>query len=288
MSLRAVCIILGASIGASAQDFSTVSIEKLVANQQFTDGPVWSPDGSLFFCDVPANRIFRLSNDGLITFRENSPGAGGLAWDQNGRLYIAESRSKRVVRVDKKGKLEVVADSFEGKPFNGPNDLVVSRNGHVYFTDPAFGAQQDGKQLPYAVYHVTPKGELERTAQSPTRPNGIALSLDGKLLYVADADSRLVRSFSVGKEGKVADERVFVSDIDGPPAGLKLDEKGNLYVAARGIAIYSPQGQLLHTIPLSEKPSNFAFGDGDLQTLYVTARSSVYKIRMPVKGALPH
>ncbi|MEO8127203.1 MAG: SMP-30/gluconolactonase/LRE family protein, partial [Bryobacteraceae bacterium] len=199
------------------------------------------------------------------------------------------SRTGRVIRTDKKGKVEVLAEKWEGKRLNAPNDIAVSKNGHVYFTDPAFGDQADRRQLDfYGVYSITPKGELSLIAKPVGRPNGIALSPNGKLLYVSNSDERNIRAYDVDKNGATSNERVLISEIEGVPDGFKVDEKGNLYVMAKGLYVFSPEGKLTGTLSLAETPSNCAFGDADFQTLFVTARTSVLRIRLDVKGAVHH
>jgi gluconolactonase len=218
-------------------------------------------------------------------YREGSNGAAGNAFDAQGRLYTCETHARRVTRTDKKGHTEVLADKWDGKRFNAPNDIVVSKSGHVYFTDPAFGNQQDTRELDfYGVYHITPKGQLSVIAKPAGRPNGITLSPNGRILYVANSDDRNIRAYDVDRDGEVSNERVAVSNIEGIPDGIRTAENGNLYVAAKGIAVYSPDGKLVSTISVAETPSNCAFGGADLQTLYITARTSVYRIRLNPNG----
>jgi Gluconolactonase len=270
----------------AAQDFSDLKVEKIAAAHSFADGPVWSQEGFLIFCDVPANKLMKFTpGEGLATYRENTQGAGGLAMDDRGRLYLAEARGRRVVRIDKKGKLEVLADKWEGKRLNGPNDLVVGKNGDIYFTDPAFGRQADTRELDFhGVFHILPKGEMELVAKAAGRPNGIALSPGGKILYVVNSDERNVRAYDLAKNGSAGNERILISSLAGAPAGLKTDEKGNLYVAGKDVVIYSPEGKQIHQIELNENATNVAFGDTDFQTLYISTRSSVYRVRLHVKG----
>ena len=288
MKLPAACFALAALLGA--QDFSDVRIERIAAGHKFTEGPVWSREGFLLFSDVPQDLILQWTpGKGVSRFRESSNGANGNTFDAQGRLYSCESRTRRVVRMDRKGQLEVLAERFEGKRLNAPNDIVVRRDGHVYFTDPAFGAQQDTRELDFfGVYHITPRGEIEAIARWKTRPNGVALSPDGRILYVTNSDERNVYAFNLDRQGRAANPRVVVSGIDGVPDGMAVDEKGNLYVTARALFVYTPQGKLLATIEMPETPSNCAFGDPDFGALYVTARSSVYRIRLDVKGAVPY
>jgi len=274
----------------AAQDFSQVQVEKAAHGFRYTEGPVWSREGYLLFSDVPAGKIMKHAPDGAtVVYRDTSNGASGNALDAQGRLYTCETHARRVTRTDKKGRIEVLADKWDGKRLNAPNDIVVAKSDHVYFTDPAFGNQQDTRELDfYGVYHITPKGQLSVIARPTGRPNGITLSPNGRILYVANSDERNIRAYDVGHDGEVSGERVFVSGIDGIPDGMRTDEKGNLYVAARGIAVYTPEGRPLATIPLGETPSNCAFGDPDFQTLYITARTSVYRIRLDVKGSVQY
>jgi gluconolactonase len=272
------------------QDFSHISIEKVDAGFRFTEGAVWSREGFLLFSDVPNNHIRKLvPGERSTVFREDSHGANGNTFDAQGRLYSCESKTRRVVRMDKKGKIEVLAEKWEGKRLNAPNDIVVRKDGQIYFTDPAFGDQADTRELSfYGVYHITPKGVMSLIAKPAGRPNGIAFSPNGRILYVDNSDDRNVRAYDVDRNGEVSNERVVVSNIDGVPDGMKVDEKGNLYITAKGIAVYSPEGKLLQTFDLSETPANCAFGDPDLQTLYITARTSLYRIRLGVKGSIQY
>ncbi|MBI4876605.1 MAG: SMP-30/gluconolactonase/LRE family protein [Acidobacteria bacterium] len=273
----------------AAQDFSQVTVEKLAGGYRFTEGPVWSPEGFLLFSDVPNSRIHRWNPGKPIeVFREDKNYGNGNALDAQGRLYTCQSVARRMVRTDKKGKEEVLADKWQGKRLNAPNDVVVRHDGHVWFTDPAFGAQMDRRELEFhGVFHITPKGVLELVAALETRPNGVTLGPKGQILYVADSDAKCVRAWDLDRQGKAANPRVLVSKIDGVPDGLRTDEKGNLYVAAgKGVAVFSPEGKPLAVIEVPEEPSNCAFGDPDYQTLYITAQTSVYRARLNVKGSI--
>jgi len=272
------------------QDFSHIAIEKVDAGFRFTEGPVWSREGFLLFSDVPNNQIRKLvPGERSVAFRDDSHGANGNTFDAQGRFYSCESKTRRVVRMDKKGKMEVLAEKWEGKRLNAPNDIVVRKDGQIYFTDPAFGDQADTRDLAfYGVYHITPKGVMNLIAKPAGRPNGIAFSPNGRILYVANSDDRNVRAYDVDHNGAVSNERVVVSNVDGVPDGIRVDEKGNLYVTAKGVSVYTSEGKLLHTIELSETPANCAFGDPDLQTLYITARTSLYRVRLNVKGSVQY
>ncbi len=283
-----IWVLCGAT--GAAQDFSKLSVEKVSAGYRFTEGPAWSREGFLLFSDVPSDRIMKFApGTKTAAYRESSGGANGIAFDSQGRLYACEGKSRRVTRTDKRGRVEVLAEAWEGKRLNAPNDIVVRKDGHAYFTDPAFGSQADTRELDfYGVFHITNKGQLRLVARMTGRPNGIALSPNGRILYVVNSDERNVRAYDLDHSGEASGERVVLSRIDGVPDGIKTDEKGNLYVAAREVMVYSPEGKLLTNIPVAEPPANCAFGDADLQSLYITARTSVYRARLDVKGSVQY
>ena len=288
MPIRTVLLLLLTAAGF-AQDFSKLAIERVAGGFTFTEGPVWSRDGYLLFSDVPDNKIWRLTNEGKSAYREASNGANGNTFDAQGRLYSCESKSRRVTRTDKKGVIEVLADKFEGKRLNAPNDIVVRKDGHVYFTDPAFGAQADSRELDfYGIYHLPPKGPLELVAKTTGRPNGIAFSPNGRLLYVADSDERVVRVFDVAATGKATNGRTLIAKIDGPPDGIRTDEKGNIWVTCNSVAVYAPDGKFINKIDFPETPRNLTFGDNDFSTLYVTALKTVYRVRLDIKGSVQY
>jgi gluconolactonase len=279
---------------APAQVFEGMEVQRVVKDVHFAEGPQWSYDGYLLFSDTVVDKLRKLiPGSGDSEAGDRPGGAMGNAYDTDGRLYTCEFRQRRVTRTTKNGKVDVLAARFEGKRLNGPNDVIVRRDGQVYFTDPAFGSQQDSRELDfYGVFHVNPKGEIEAVARWKTRPNGIALSPNGRTLYVADSDERVVRAYDLDGKGAASKERVVVDKIAGVPDGLEVDEKGNLYVAAQKVFVYAaPNGlpaKLLGEVPVGEVPSNLAFGDPDMETLYITARTGIYRVRLGVKGALQY
>jgi gluconolactonase len=280
-----------AAAGTAQDDPLDVRVEKVVTALRFAEGPAWSPEGFLLFSDTVTNKLHKLVPGHTDSELSDVPGGPiGNAYDSQGRLYTCEFRERRVTRTSKNGKVDVLATRFEGKRLNAPNDIVVRRDGHVYFTDPAFGNQQDARELDfYGVFHVTPKGEVDTIAKLKTRPNGIALSPNGRTLYITDSDARCVRAFELDRSGDLdragGDGRAIIENIPGVPDGIRTDEKGNLWVAGSAVFCYSPQGKLLRKIALAETPSNLTFGDADLETLFVTARTSVFRVRIGVKGA---
>ena len=242
----------------------------------------WSKDGFLIFSDTPGDQLVKwIPGKKPEVYRTDAHGPSGNAFDIQGRLYTCETRTRRVTRTEKDGRVGALADQWEGKRFNAPSGIVVSKTDHVYFTDPAFGEQSDHRELDfYGVYHIPPKGPMKLVAKAAGRPNGIALSLNGRILYVANADEHNVRAYDVDRNGDTSNERVVIAKIAGVPGGMHVDDKGNLYIAAAGIAIYSPDGKLIHTIETHERPSNCAFGELDGKTLFITARGNVYRARL--------
>lgn len=273
-----------------AQAPQEYTVQVIATGMRFADGPVWSLEDFLLFSDTVTDKQHKYTpGRGVSEVGTRPGGAAGNAYDEKGNLYTCEFRERRVTRTAKNGKMEVIAARFEGKRYNAPNDVVVRRDGNVYFTDPAFGHQQDTRELDFdGVFRVTTRGQVEAIAKWKTRPNGLALSPNGRILYVSDADGQAIRAFDLDRAGAASNERVLVSRIPGVPDGIRTDEMGNLYVAAKGVLIYSPQGELMRTIQLGETPSNLAFGDPDFSTLFVTARTSVYRIRVGVKGSVPY
>jgi gluconolactonase len=271
---------------AIAQDFTDIRMVKVATGYAFAEGPAWSPMGFLIFGDIPNNKLLQLTpGEPASVFRENSNGTTGNRFDTQGRLYSCESHSRRVTRTDKKGRVELLAERWQGKRLNAPNDLAVRKEGDVYFTDPAFGNQQDTRELDFfGVYHISRKGELEVIAKPKGRPNGIALAPDGRTLYVSNSDERNVRAYDLDKSGAASNERILISGIAGVPDGICVDEKGDLYVAANQIEVFSAEGKQIGMIAIEETPSNCAFGDPDFGSLYITARTSVYRVRLDVKG----
>jgi sugar lactone lactonase YvrE len=272
------------------QDFTDYKIEIVASSNIYGEGPVWSPEGYLIYSDSPNNRLMKwIPGQPPMVFREKSNGAMGNALDSQGRLYSCETHARRISRTDKKDRVEVIAEKWQGKRLNAPNDIVIRRDGHAYFTDPAFGKQQDTRELDfYGVFHVSPKGELDVLDKRQTRPNGIALAPNGKVLYVTDSDRHEVIAYDLDRAGAASNARTVISQIEGIPDGIKTDEKGNLYVAARYVFVYTPEGKELGNYRFAETPSNLAFGEGDLESLFVTARKSVYRLRLNVKGSVQY
>lgn len=263
--------------------------ELLATNFQFTEGPVWK-DGALYFSDIPANRTIRwTADDGDSVWCEPTGNANGMTLDCQGALLRCEHSGRRVSRVAADGTATTVADSYDGKRLNSPNDLVVKSNGVIYFTDPPYGIEpEEREQECNGVYRIMEDGSVERLADDFDRPNGLAFSPDESILYIDDSPRRHVRAFDVQPDGTLANSRI-IADMDHPqpgsPDGMKIDVEGNLYVTgATGIWVFEPDGTLLGVVATPERPANCAWGDEDRQSLYITARTSLYRIRTKVAG----
>ena len=287
-------------------------IERLASGFQFTEGPVWHPDGYLLFSDPNANTIYRRTTDGTISvFRTKSgyagpdigryrqPGSNGLTLDAEGRLVINEHGRRRVVRLERNGVITVLADRYEGKRLNSPNDLVYKSDGALYFTDPPFGLPRvfddAAKELPYSGVFRLAGGTLQRLVPDLTGPNGLAFSPDERFLYVSNWDTgrKVIMRYPVLLDGTLDDGEVFVDVTTSDPGeqawdGVKVDQQGNVYAAGPGgIWVVSPDGRHLGTISPPETPANLAWGDADARTLYITARTSLYRVRLDVAGIRP-
>jgi gluconolactonase len=254
-----------------------------------TEGPIALPDGSVIFTETAANRITKIDkNNNISTFLENTNGSNGLAFDSKGRLITVQTTPKnaKVGVIYPKGAEAVIADSYDGKPLARPNDLVVAKNGGVYFTDP------DG--MPPAVYYVPPGGKPIKLTEDITRPNGIQLSRDEKTLYVNNTFGEYLMAFDVRPDGTVTNGRTFAkyertdktpTGITSGADGLAIDNEGRVYVATlTGVQVFSPQGQRLGTIPVSRPPQNIAFAGPDKKTLYIVGRGAAYKVQLLTEG----
>ena len=271
---------------------------------------MWIHDGWLLFSDIPNNVILKWTPDGkIVPFRKPSgfdgtapPGAligsNGLTLDRQGRLTICEHGTRRVTRLEKDGKLTVLADRYQGKRLNSPNDAVYKSDGALYFTDPPYGfAKEDAdprKELKVNGVYRLASGSLRLVHAALGRPNGHALSPDEKHLYVAnsDAQKKIWMRFEVRPDGSLVNGKVFfdvtAETADGLPDGMKVDRQGNVYgTGPGGVWVFSPAGRHLGTIQLPETPANCNFGDADGKTLYMTARTGLYRIRLLVAGIRP-
>src|SRR5215831_800343 len=209
MTLRTPVFLFAILLGA--QEFPEIKFEHLAQGYRFTEGPAWdAKDQYLVFSDTPTDRLMKwVPGSDVAVFRTDAHGPAGNAFDAQGRLYTCETRARRVTRTDKSGNIEVLAERWEGKRLNAPNGIVAARNGSVYFTDPAFGEQSDHRELDfYGVYRIPSKGAMTLVAKFTGRPHGIALSPNGRALYVTDADTKNIRAFDLDRNGEASNDRV--------------------------------------------------------------------------------
>jgi gluconolactonase len=272
--------------------------ELLATGFQFTEGPVWHPDGYLLFSDIPANRIHRWTPDGQVdVWREPSGNSNGLTLDRENRLVACEHGNRRVSCAGADGSVNSLADRYEGRRLSSPNDLVVKSDGTVYFTDPPYGItpsesssySEEQEQPCNGLYRILGDGSVELLVDDFDRPNGLAFSPGESILYVDDSPRRHVRAFDVRADGSLTNSRIF-ADMDHPqpgsPDGMKINAEGTLFVAgATGIWVFEPDGACLGVLVTPERPANCAWGDDDRRSLYITARPSLYRIRVSVPGA---
>ncbi len=267
---------------------------RLATGFKFTEGAAYAPDGTLLFSDIPNQRIYRLHPDGkLEIFRQRSGGANGNTFDPKGRLLTCEGfGNKRVTRTDlTTGKVEVIASEYEGKPLNQPNDITVTKEGHIYFTDPVFGDPKFKTQPVEGIYLVRPDKTLLRVVadeKNQPKPNGLALSPDGKRLYTTDSQRNVVRVYEVKPDGTLGEGRDLarMEGKDGAGDGMRVDAEGNIWsTGPDGVWIFNPDGKLLGVLHLPEIPANLCFGGDDGRLLFLTARTSVYLLRVNIAGA---
>ena len=270
--------------------FESTEMRELASGFQFTEGPVWHPDGYLLFSDIPASVIYRVDPGGPpIPWRSPSGNSNGLTLDRQGRLVACEHGTRRVSRTEADGTVDVLATHYRGKRLNSPNDVVVRSDGSVYFTDPPYGLSGEEKELPFnGVYRISADGAIELLVDDFDRPNGLAFAPDEKTLYVDDTTRRLIRAFDVAPDGSLSNGRVFAdmaSDAQGGPDGMKVDVTGNIYCTGPGgLWVYRSAGELVGRVTGPQLPANLAFGGPDRKTMYVTARTSVYALRTRIAG----
>lgn len=268
---------------------ASTEVERVASNHEFTEGPVWHADGYLLYSDIPANRIWFWTDEGAKVFRTPSGNSNGLTFDASARLIACEHGTRRVSRTESDGAILAIAERFEGKRLNSPNDVVVRSDGSIFFTDPPYACPDDQRDLPVqGVFCLSPDGHLRLVATDFDKPNGLAFSRDESALYIDDSGRRHVRVCAVASDGTLGPGQLFAemhSPTVGSPDGMKLDADGRLYVAgAEGVWVFQPTGRLLGILTTPEKPSNCCWGDRDSQSLFITARTSVYRVRTHVRG----
>lgn len=270
---------------------SGATLEKLSDKFSFTEGPTCDAIGNVYFTDQPNNRILKWSNDGkLTTFMQPAGRANGMCFDTNGNLIACAEEKNELWSVAPDGKVTVIAGQYDGKPFNGPNDVWIAPTGGLYFTDPfyrrAWGRHQQMPQEGQHVYYVTPdRKRIVRVVNDLKQPNGITGTPDGKRVFVADIGAGRTWAFDVHPDGMLTNKTLFCelgSD------GMTIDEQGNLYLTGKGVTIFDKTGRKIEHIDVPEPwTANVSFGGPDHRTLFITASKALYSIRLRVRGANP-
>jgi gluconolactonase len=298
--------VLRADAGLDGIVPADAKIEKLATGFQFTEGPLWFPAGHLWFSDVQGNVVRQWSPSGVTEIlrpggydgSDAAPGGfigpNGMIADKDGAVLLCQHGNRRIVRITPDRKVSTLIDRYQGKKLNSPNDLVYRSDGSLYFTDPPYGLaggdQDPKKELPFNGVYRYANGKLQLLIKDLTRPNGIAFSPDEQTLYVANSDEKkkIWTRYDVKPDGTVG-PGIIVADVtarteEGLPDGMKVDSQGNVYATGPGgVWIFSPEGKHLGTIQPSETPANCNWGD-DGRTLYMTARTSLYRIRLAGAG----
>ena len=269
------------------KSFQVSEVEELSGDFSFTEGPAVDAEGNVYFTDIPPHLIliWTVENQ-LDTFRINSGRANGLYFDKDENLLICEGEKGQITSISPTGDYKTIASEYAGKRFNQPNDLWPDPKGGVYFTDPKYGGEegplpQDGMH----VYYITPDySSVIRVCDDLEKPNGILGTPDGKTLYVTDSQGRKTYKYAIQEDGTLVDKTLFVAvGCD----GMTLDKAGNVYLTTNGkqaVDIFSPAGELLESIKVPQQPSNVCFGGKDRNQLFITARTSIYRVEMNAQG----
>ncbi len=294
-----VLLIITLTIFCTAKEKSSIpgigpvsEVKKVQGNFQFTEGPAWDMQGNLYFSDVSANKIYKMNKDGEISvLLEPSGHANGLMFEKKDKLIVCQMDGQLIRVNTETKKITVLTGKYGVTRYNAPNDLVVEKTGGVYFTDPLFRAPQPLPQGKEAVYYRSADGKVTRLLDNLKAPNGIILSPDEKTLYVIPSMQKDMWAYTVPFPGKLGEGRVFceLSQVNGKDNsggdGVTIDINGNLYIAsALGIQVFNPEGKLLGIIEFPEQPANVTFGGPEMKTLYVTARTSLYSVKMEIAG----
>ena len=270
-------------------------LEKVGGGFGFTEGPVWDPSGFLYVSDEEQNKIYKLSRDGRKTELISLGDPDGNTYDRDHRLIDCASVLRAIIAVSEDGKYKILADKFDGKKFNSPNDVIVGPDGALYFTDPTLDLVKGEKQeIPFqGVYRLDGNGNIRLLTKDLTQPNGLAFSPDGKRFYVDDSEQKNIRVYDVAQDGSLKNGRIFGDEHggahEGVPDGIKVDEQGHVFVTGpKGIWVWDVDGHHLGTIEMPEQPANLTWGDKDYQTLYITSTTSVYLLRTKTRGFVPY
>lgn len=261
---------------------------KLISGQfKFTEGPAVNKNGDIFFTDITENKIWKFSTEGQLSlFLDQTGHSDGMYFDKKGNLITAADEKNEIWSISQDKKIKVLLDNYEGKRFNGPNDLWIDRKGGIYFTDPYYQRPYWERKKPdidgQHVYYL-PKGKKSAfiVDSNVVKPNGIIGSADGKNLFVADIGGQKTYKYDINKNGKLTNRRLFA---DMGSDGMTLDERGNLYLTGQGITVFNPEGKKIEHIPIPGWTANVCFGGKNREYLFITSNTSVYTLSMKVRG----
>ena len=293
--LSALCLLFFLSLRVSAQEADQLSkiikpkaeVEKIASGFAFTEGPAPDKKGQVYFTDQPNDKIYIWNEqDGITEFEVEGERANGLYFDHDGQLVACADYRNKLIKIDQDGNKTTLVDSYEGSHLNGPNDLWIHPNGNIYITDsyyhrPWWPEGQVQAQDERAVYCVTPDGKINRVADGFKMPNGIVGTPDGSTLYVADINDKKIWKYNIHEDGSLTNKTFFAPEGSD---GMTIDHQGNVYLTNKAVSVYSKDGEKLGAIQIPEQPANVCFGGKNRKTLFVTARTSVYKLAMKVSG----
>jgi gluconolactonase len=260
---------------------------KAGSGYSFTEGPAVAADGRVYFTDQPNDKIYIWDEKkGISLFLENTGRANGLYFDKEGKLIACADLNNQIATYNDDGEIEVIYENYKGKHLNGPNDLWITPGGGIYFTDPYYHRKywdEDHREVQDArgVYFLNQNGEIYRVINDYVQPNGIIGTPDGKNLYVADINDRKIWKYDIMPDGSLQNKTFFAPEGSD---GMTIDNKGNVYLTYRKVFVYSPTGDLIEEIEIPEHPSNVCFGGKKRNILFITARTSVYTLKMKVRG----
>ncbi len=263
------------------------TVEKAGTGYAFTEGPAVDTEGRVFFTDQPNDRIHVWDEGkGISLWLEGTGRSNGMYFDNDGQLLACADEHNRVVRFDDRKEMRALLENYKGKHLNGPNDLWVSPTGDIYFTDPYYHRDywEEGHaeaQDARGVYLLSRDGKVSRVSEEYKQPNGLIGTPDGKTLYVADINDRKIWKYTIQPDGTLSDRTFFAPEGSD---GMTIDQQGNIYLTMGKVWVYSPQGELIAEIEVPEHPSNVCFGGEERDILFITARTSVYTLKMNTKG----
>jgi gluconolactonase len=286
-TLFGLIVLLALAVTGCNENLSVVSpgakVRKLASGFDFTEGPVADAHGNVFFTDIPNSRIHKWSPDGRVSiFVDRTGEANGLYFDRKGNLLACQGGARKLVSINPSGKVTTLADKYEGKKLNSPNDLWLDPKGGIYFTDPRYGPRDNLEQDGEHVYYLSPdRKKVIRVVNDMVRPNGIIGTLDGKKLYIADLGAGRTYVYKINADATLSEKKLFAPEGSD---GMTIDDEANIYFTTDAVKVYDSKGNRKEIIDIPERPANVTFGGKDKRTLFITARTSLYSIKMRTKG----